>query len=323
MVPVVSDNGSLMAWMLYPDPTGILQEYYPPMRLPSELSEASQRTPPLQHLGPGSLLPAVGGYGWQWPWQSFSAMNSWAGQLSVSSSKKTKKMATTASSNGVSAERIKNDPAFERTRENNAEFGRAGKAATLTRNVFREICVNAKDKITQARLVKVFSRVISSDPVSARGERTANRGDLLQLRGFNFNVRASLSEALHARCPVSINRATGQVQVAIPSFVPRTMVQVPRGATHYRIVAAAAAIDYDTEVYEYAMQGTTELPWNHEPSEAQALTLSLPAAVPGTIVVALGVEFYQLCNTRMYVLKTGELNATSIVKVEKPVAVDI
>ena len=29
---------------------------------------------------------------------------------------------------GVSADRIKNDPAFQRTRENGAEFGRAGKA---------------------------------------------------------------------------------------------------------------------------------------------------------------------------------------------------
>ena len=29
---------------------------------------------------------------------------------------------------GIPAERIRNDPAFQRTRENGAEFGRAGKA---------------------------------------------------------------------------------------------------------------------------------------------------------------------------------------------------
>lgn len=34
---------------------------------------------------------------------------------------------------GVSAEKIASDPAFERTRENNAEFGRAGKASKLLR----------------------------------------------------------------------------------------------------------------------------------------------------------------------------------------------
>ena len=32
---------------------------------------------------------------------------------------------------GISAERIANDPAFERTRENGSEFGRAGKAGKV------------------------------------------------------------------------------------------------------------------------------------------------------------------------------------------------
>lgn len=227
-------------------------------------------------------------------------------------------MAKNGSSNGINANRIKYDPVFERTRENMAEFGRAGKAAKLTRNIFREVSVNAKDRITQARLVKVFSRIVTSDLVNGRGERKVSQGDLLQLNGFNFNDRASLSEALYARCSVSVNRATGQVQLNVPSFTPRVMVQAPRGATHYRLVAAAAAIDYDTEVYEYAMQGTGELPWNHEVAQAESLTLSLPAASPGVIVVVLGIEFYQLVNTRMYVLKTGELNAASIVKVDMP-----
>ncbi|WP_207625749.1 hypothetical protein, partial [Niastella populi] len=65
---------------------------------------------------------------------------------------------TTTTSNGVTADRIKNDPAFERTRENAAEFGRAGKAAKFLRSIFRDVTINAKDKITQARLVKVTSR---------------------------------------------------------------------------------------------------------------------------------------------------------------------
>lgn len=325
MVPVVSENGGLMAWMLYPDPTGILQECYSPKTIPRAFTDHSLSTPPQDNADPGTLLRAFGGYGWQWPWpwQSVTAQDSWAGRLSIRSSKKRNNMATTASSNGVTAERIKNDPVFERTRENMAEFARAGKAAKLTRTVFREVSVNAKDRITQARLVKVFSRVVASDLVNGRGERTVSNGDLLQLNGFNFNARASLTEALYARCSVSINRATGQVQVSIPAFVPRVMVQAPRGATHYRIVAAAAAIDYDTEVYEYAMQGTAELLWNHELNPAQPLTLSLPAASPGAIIVAVGIEFYQLVNTRMYVLKTGELNATSILKVEKPAVVEI
>ena len=35
---------------------------------------------------------------------------------------------------GISAERMRTDPAFQRTRENMAEFGRAGKAGKVLRN---------------------------------------------------------------------------------------------------------------------------------------------------------------------------------------------
>lgn len=37
----------------------------------------------------------------------------------------------------LDATRIANDPAFQRTRENGAEFGRAGKAGKVLRTAFR------------------------------------------------------------------------------------------------------------------------------------------------------------------------------------------
>jgi hypothetical protein len=244
----------------------------------------------------------------------YKEFHSWAGQLFIQSLKR--KTMETASSQGVTADRIKNDPAFERTRENMAEFTRAGKAAKLTRTIFREVTINAKDRITQARLVQVFFRIVATDPVSARGERTVNRGDLLQLQGFNFNVRAGVQDSFYVRCPVSVNRAAGQVAVSIPAFVPRNMVQHVPGITHFRIVAAAATINFDTQAYEYAMQDTNELPWDHDLTAPATLTMALPANSQDTIVVALGIEFYQRVNSRSYALKTGEHNATSIVAVD-------
>ena len=226
----------------------------------------------------------------------------------------------TESQNVVSADRIKTDPAFERTRENMAEFTRATKAAGLLRSIFREMLINASDKITQGRLCKVFSRIITTDPINARGERTVNKGDLLQVQRFNFNKRAGLSDTLYVRCLAGVDRATGQVVVTIPSFVPRIMVQAPRGTSHFRIVAAATAVDFDNETYEHAQQATTELPWDHVPTAASSLTMALPANSPHAIVVVLGIEFYQRVNARMYALKSGEFNAASVVKVDIPPA---
>jgi hypothetical protein len=225
--------------------------------------------------------------------------------------------ATSTSTGGASADRIKNDPAFERTRENMAEFGRAGKAAKLLRTIFRDVTINAKDRITQARLAKVTQRIITTDPVNERGARTVNNGELQQLMGFRFNERTGIADSLYVRCPISFNRVSGEVIVNIPAFVPRNMVQQAGGTTHFRIVAAAASINFDTEQYDYASQGTPELPYDTDPTQPATLTLALPANSTGTVVAALGIEYYQRVNTRSYALKSGEHNATSIVLVDK------
>jgi hypothetical protein len=317
MVPVLSETGSLMAYLLYPNPAGVLQEYYPQLSIPVPVSEQSQSFS-LQDNTHSGTTPH-GAFYQGVPFIHKRAFG-WTGQPIIQSfihSLKPKKMATTASTGGLSADRIKNDPLFERTRENMAEFARAGKAAKLLRTIFRDVTINAKDKVTQARLVKVASRIITTDPVNERGQRTVNNGDLLQLQGFNFNVRAGISDSLFVRCPVSFNRASGEVTVNIPAFVPRNMVQQARGTTHFRIVAAAAAINFDTEQYEYAMQGTPDLLYNTDPTQAATLTLALPANSRDTVVAVLGIEYYQRVNTRSYALKTGEHNATSIVLVDK------
>jgi len=302
MVPVLTENGSLMAWLLYPDPTGILKELYYSMTTVRPLLDHSQTTV--------RAFP----YGTMYYKNAFGC----TGQP-IFQSLKTKTMAKSESTSGVSGERIKTDSAFERTRENMAEFSRAGKAAKLLRTIFRDVTINAKDRVTQARLVKVASRILMGDPINERGARTVNNDDLQQLQGFHFNVRAGITDSLFVRCPMSINRVSGEVLLNIPAFVPRNSVQQARGITHFRIVAAAASINFDTEQYEYAMQGTAELPYNTDPTQAATLTLALPANSKDTVLAVLGIEYYQRVNSRSYALKSGEHNATSIVLVDKAV----
>ncbi|HWC53427.1 MAG TPA: hypothetical protein VG676_07575, partial [Chitinophagaceae bacterium] len=61
---------------------------------------------------------------------------------------------------GVSADRIANDPVFQRTRENGAEFGRAGKAGKVLRNALRALLLNAADSRMVSRLTTRFIDVI-------------------------------------------------------------------------------------------------------------------------------------------------------------------
>ncbi|OQP48055.1 hypothetical protein A4H97_29930 [Niastella yeongjuensis] len=228
-------------------------------------------------------------------------------------------MAKTTANRGISADRIKNASAFDRTRENNAEFKTASKAATLLRTIFKEVTSIAKDRITYARLLEVILTIVKTDPINERGERTVNAGDFKELKDFQFNERAGITSSLFVRCPMSFNRVSGEVVVNIPVFVPRNMVERARGMTHYRIVAAAAAVNFDTEAYDYAMQGTNELPYNSDPTQAATLTMALPAASTNIVIAMLGIEYYQQVNARSYPLKSGLRNAATILLVDKPV----
>lgn len=316
LLPVLDQTGTLVAYLAYPNPAGVLQEFYGSLTIRRPLSDHSLTTPrPFSEVEEGSTA-ANGRCVAPVPFRFEKPSFSWAGRLH-SLTKKSKKMATTASSTGINGDRIKNDPLFERTRENAAEFTRAGKAAKLLRVIFREVMVNAKDKITQARLLKVLFRVVYGDAINGRGLRTVQQGELQQFDGFNFNGRVGLRDVFFKKCGVAFNRVTGQVLISIPEYVPRAMVQAAQGSTHYRIVAGAAAVNFETEKYEFVMQSTTELEWDYDLQAASTLTLALPANSPEHVIVVLGIEFYQRVNSRSYALKAGEFNATSVVLVDQ------
>jgi hypothetical protein len=69
---------------------------------------------------------------------------------------------------GVDKARIQNDPAFQRTMENGAEFGRAGKAGRLLRTSVRPLLLKAADSRITSRMTKEMVKVVKSDTSNAR-----------------------------------------------------------------------------------------------------------------------------------------------------------
>ena len=63
---------------------------------------------------------------------------------------------------GVSAERIKSDPAFQRTRENGSEFGRAGSAGKVLRNALRQVVQPVADNRMVSRLTKKMIEAVKA-----------------------------------------------------------------------------------------------------------------------------------------------------------------
>ena len=72
---------------------------------------------------------------------------------------------------GVDKDRIMNDPGFQRTRENGAEFGRAGASGKMLRTAFRAVLLNSADSRMVGRLTKEMVKVVKADSVNERGSR--------------------------------------------------------------------------------------------------------------------------------------------------------
>jgi hypothetical protein len=99
---------------------------------------------------------------------------------------------------GVDADRIKNDPNFERTRENGAEFGRAGAAGKLLRTALRALLINIADSRMTSRLTREMVKVIQADSTNVRGQRNVIDGEAELLNGFEFNLDGKLGSTFFA-----------------------------------------------------------------------------------------------------------------------------
>lgn len=216
---------------------------------------------------------------------------------------------------GVDGNRIANDPAFKRTRENGSEFGRAGKSGKVLRAAFRGVLLKSADPRMTSRLTQQMVKVIQADATSVRGERNVIDGEAELLQGFEFNNRAALGGILFAPFVTSIDRVTGELSVNIASFIPSNMVMAPSGTTHYKIVSAGAEIDFTNETFVVDTSESVPLPWTMVPSVVLTQTNTVPANSTHPLFLVVGIEFYQEVNGMMYPLNNGAFNGFSIVKV--------
>lgn len=220
---------------------------------------------------------------------------------------------------GIDASRIANDPAFQRTRENGSEFGRAGKAGKILRTALRPLLLNSADGRMVSRLTQAMIRVIQADLVSVRGLRNVIDGEAELLFGFDFNIRGKLGTTLFAPFVATIDRVTGEIKVTLASFIPANMIAAPSGTTHFKIISAGAEIDFEAETYEVATSQTAILPWNGTATTPINQVNTVTPASTKPLFLALGVEFYQEINGQKYPLKNGAFNPLSIAKVDSGV----
>lgn len=222
---------------------------------------------------------------------------------------------------GVDPARVKNDPAFIRSRENAIEFGRAVQAAKFLRGALRPLLLHNPDGTLVNRLNSRMVRVLKSDGLRGRGERLVHPENTGMLRYFDFNRNAPLHEALLVRYGVAADASAGTVQLDIPACYPKQAIVSPKETTHFRLTAAAVSIDFtgvEEDVYPYpplALQTTALLPLTEE-IPASTLVLAIDGGMgSGSVIVLLGLSYFERFSGELYPLKSKDTSPLCIVEV--------
>jgi hypothetical protein len=218
---------------------------------------------------------------------------------------------------GIDANRLKTDPAFERTRENGAEFGKAGSASKVLRTALRTYLQNVKDSAMSNRLTREMVRIIRTDAVSQRGQRHVSAGDILLLKDFEFNETGKLTSTFHAPFSSVIDRVNGNLSVQIPAFVPANMIARPEGSTHMKLVMIAAEIDFVSGNYVVGAAESNLIQIGPQDEPVQTLTASVTPQSVNTLFLVFGVQFFQFVNGAQYPLRNGAFNALAIVNISR------
>ncbi len=248
--------------------------------------------------------------------ESFIKLQGKVGDLSFF---KTKNGYQAREKGGVSADRIKNDPSYQRTRENNAEFATVANTAKTIRDVLRSLILQTRDPKMSVRLNSRLFKMIKSDTLGLRGERVINAESFAVLKDFNFNESAPLNNTLFVNSVAFVDRLTGTIELSMPELNPEVQLAKPKGATHCRFTAGAALISLDKDVEESILSvATTGYETTVGTISSVTLSNTLPANSISPILVLYGVSFYQLVNGVYYSLNNGAYNALGIISIDIP-----
>ncbi|MFT5252315.1 MAG: hypothetical protein ACI87N_001322 [Flavobacteriales bacterium] len=160
--------------------------------------------------------------------------------------------------------------------------------------------INSADSRIISRLTQSKIKVILADMASERGLFNMIDGEAELLADFEFNIRGKLGTSLFAPFVGTIDRASGDIMVDLVPFVPAIMIAAASGTTHFKIISAGVEIDFEAKTFAFATSETDILAWDSN----QTVDINhIDSVTPGStkpLFLALGIEFYQEVNRRMY-----------------------
>lgn len=224
---------------------------------------------------------------------------------------------------GPTAEQVKTAPGFIRTRENMSEFTACANAGKSLRVGLSSLMKQMSDSQLTGRLTAIMKKINIEDGSEARGQRAVLVSQQPQyLKGMDFNRNISFNGVFRAPFSLTANVDRNESVLEVPAFNPLNFLNVPSGASHFRIINAVSVLSdtvYNpvTGAYEPAEPLLNEMSAiaysDYTPVDAVSPLIQITAALPGapvmTINVAvlgsIGIEFYQMVGTNYYLFNAG------------------
>lgn len=209
----------------------------------------------------------------------------------------------------LDAKRLKNDAAFEGSRNAYAEFGRASEAAGLLRHTMLIAGHDLSDTRIISRLTGKLIGIIGTDSVHIKGERLLGDANLGGMVGFEWNKHQSLGGLCRFAPVYRIDAGKGLMEVELPKLSARSF-SAPASATHYELIMEGAGLQFGDGKAQGKAEGVADSSgWSKLSATAasRVLTGTLSAVAGRRMVVGLGVRFGQEVNGVVNALadKTG------------------
>jgi hypothetical protein len=232
---------------------------------------------------------------------------------------------------GPTAEQVKTAPGFIRTRENMSEFAACANAGKSVRIGLSAVMKQMTDSQFTGRLTAIMKKINIEDGSEARGQRAVLVSQQPQyLKGLDFNRNISFNGILSAPFTLTPNVDRNESVLSIPAFNPLNYLNIPSGATHFRIINALSVIsDFvfnpTTGSYEPAeplLNETSNISYSaYTPVNAVTALIDVVATLPGAptlttnvaVLGSVGIEFYQQVGVNYYIFNAG--NAMKIQEV--------
>lgn len=232
---------------------------------------------------------------------------------------------------GPTAEQVKTAPGFIRTRENMSEFTACANAGKSVRTGLSSLMKQMSDSQLTGRLTAIMKKINIEDGSEARGQRAVLVSQQSQyLKGLDFNRNISFNGVFNAPSTLTATVDRNESTLSIPAFNPLNYLNIPSGATHFRIINALSVVS-DTiynptsGVYEPAEPVLNELSniaySDYTPVDAITSLIDVTATLPGAptlttnvvVLGSIGIEFHQMIGSNYYLFNAG--NALKIQEV--------